>query len=85
MIMWRVLFTLGGIVLTLLMPWWVVFGYGIIGIILFPWYLEVICIGLYFDTVFGIPTVVWYMRMMHTAWLVFPLIIVELIKQRINV
>ena len=85
MIIGRVVFTLIAAILVFFAPWWVVLMYAIIGIILFPWYLEALFLGLYFDIMYGIPTLHWYARIVHTVLFVTPLGIAEFIKRLINV
>jgi hypothetical protein len=84
MIIGRIIFSVIAVILTFFAPWWVVLMYAIIGIILFPWYLEALFLGLYFDSMYGIPTLHWYVRIMHTVLFVTPLGIAEFIKRRIN-
>ncbi|MEI8223692.1 MAG: hypothetical protein WCG20_01065 [bacterium] len=84
MLIKRIVFSVIAVILAFFAPWWVVLMYAIIGIILFPWYLEALFLGLYFDTMYGIPTLQWYIRIMHTVLFVTPLGIAEFIKRRIN-
>ncbi len=66
------------------MPWWLAFVCVIIGIVLFPWYLEAVFIGLYFDVFFGYPALDWYRNIIHTAVLTLLLVVFQYIKPRIN-
>lgn len=85
MIVGRIIFTFIAAVLVFFMPWWVVLMYTLIGIVIFPWYIEAIFLGLYFDIMYGIPTLHWYTRIIHTIVFLTPLGITEFIKRRINV
>lgn len=80
----RILFDLGAIAVVLLLPWWVALAYALIGITLFPWYLEAIFIGLFFDTFYGTPALAWYLKGLHTIIFTIPLGIGEYIKRRVN-
>lgn len=82
---WRILFDIGALILVLLTPWWVVFLYILIGVVLFPWYIEAVFWGLFFDVMYGTPLVSWYVRIMHTALFTLPVLLSTFIKQRINV
>ena len=66
------------------MPWWLAFVVAGIGIILFPWYLEVVFVGLYFDVFFGYPALDWYRNSIHTLLLTVFLVVVQYLKPRIN-
>ena len=85
MIIGRIAFTFIAVILVFFAPWWAVLVYATIGIIVFPWYLEALFLGLYFDVMYGIPTLHWYVRIVHTVLFVTPLGITEFIKRRINV
>lgn len=85
MIVGRILFSIIAGILVFFAPWWVVLVYTVLGVILFPWYLEAMFLGLYFDVMYGIPTLHWYERIIHTIIFVAPLGIGEFIKRRINV
>ena len=81
----RIAFDIGAIIVLNLAPWWVSLAYAIIGVAIFPWFLEAIFMGLFFDAVYGTCTMAWYVRPLHTAVFTVPLGIGEFIKRRINV
>lgn len=84
--MWkRLLFDSGALALVLVAPWWVALAYTLLGIILFPWYVEALLLGLFFDTVYGMTLLPWYQRMTHTTLFIIPVGIGQYIKSRIDV
>ena len=83
--MWkRILWDIVAIILVFWAPWWVTFIVGIGGVVLFPWYLEIIFLGAFYDAIFGGNFVHWYHHLIHTAIFTIPLLIGELIKTNIN-
>jgi len=72
------------IIVCLAAPWWVALPLGIIGIVLFPWYVEIIIAGALYDTLFGIPSV-WYYHILHTGMFSLPLLVGEYIKSKVHV
>ncbi len=84
--MWkRAVFDIFAVILAFFAPWWVVLMYAMIGSILFPWYLETIFFGLFFDVMYGTSMLPWYERVSHTALFLIPLSISEYVKSRINI
>ena len=65
-------------------PWWVTLIVAIGGVILFPWYIEIIFIGALYDSLYGGIGLVWYKHLVHTAIFTVPLLIGEYIKTTIN-
>lgn len=78
----RVLFDILGIVLVIIAPWWLVLVYGIIGAVLFSWYLEILLFGVLFDVIYG--TIGGGIHLKHTLIFMIPLVIAELVKPRLN-
>ena len=66
-------------------PWWATLVFGIIGVIAFSWYIEIIFLGVWYDAVFGGVTGAWYYHFIHTTIFLIPLCIAEFIKTRINI
>lgn len=84
--MWkRVVFDIVAVVVVFFAPWWVVLAYVIVGVAIFPWYLEAVFLGLFFDVMYGTSILPWYERVLHTFIFLIPLGIGEYIKSRINV
>lgn len=72
------------LVLVFIAPWWVVLILGVIGVILFPWYLEIIFLGVLFDVLYGGIAISWYRHLIHTAIFTVPLLVAEYIKPKLN-
>ena len=81
----RIAFDIGAIAVLFLGPWWVALAYAVIGIVLFPWFIEAVFMGLFFDAMYGSPAVSRYLREIHTLLFAVPLCIGEYVKRRINV
>ena len=80
----RIGFDIGAVAVCLFAPWWVALAYAVVGIVIFPWYLEAIFIGLFFDAFYGTNALAWYYRGIHTVIFAVPLGLGEYIKRRIN-
>lgn len=81
----RIIFGIIGLVIVFMAPWWVVFVIGIIGAILFPWYIEIIFFGIIIDVLYGNVGVPWYQQLVHTIRF-FPVVpIIEFMKRRFTV
>ena len=80
----RIAFDIGAIAVLFLAPWWIALAYAAIGVVLFPWYLESVFMGLFFDVVYGGASFAWYFRMVHTVIFTVPVAAGEFIKRRVN-
>lgn len=79
--MWkRVVWDIFLLTLALVAPWWVTFVVGIGGIVLFPWYVEIIFAGAIYDSLFGGVAVGHIHHLIHTGIFTAPLLIIEYIK-----
>lgn len=72
------------VALVFFVPWWVALLCALAGSILFPWYVEAVLIGLYFDVFFGYPALDWYHAVLHTAVFTVLMLLIQYIKPRIN-
>jgi hypothetical protein len=83
--MWkRILWDVLALILLFFAPWWVVFIVGVIGIVFFSWYLEIIFLGVLYDVFFGGVSGTWYYHLIHTTLFTTTLIFAEFIKTRVN-
>lgn len=80
----RILYTVVLVLVVFFVPWWAVLILALVGAMVFPWYLESVFIGLYFDVFFGYPALDWYRNIMHTAIFTLPVLAIQYIKPRIN-
>lgn len=80
----RIGVTLGLLVLAMIAPWWVTLIVGVISTALFPWFIEIIFIGILYDALFGgVVGTAWYSHGIHTLIFSSVLFIAEFIKNNI--
>lgn len=77
---WRVFWGIASLFMVFIAPWWVVLCMGIIGAIIFPWYIEIIFLGACFDALFGGATGAWYRTLIHTGIFTIPLLVILPLK-----
>ena len=83
--MWkRIVWDIVSIALVFFAPWWVALIFGIIGVVFFSWYLEIIFLGVLYDVLFGGVSGSWYYHLIHTGIFTAPLLGIELVKTKIN-
>jgi len=83
--MWkRIVWNIITITLVFFAPWWVTLIFGIIGVVFFSWYLEIIFFGVCYDVFFGGVVGPWYYHLIHTGIFTLPLLVSEFVKTRIN-
>lgn len=80
----RIVFVLLGLGLVFIAPWWVVLIMGAIGVVMFPWFLEIILLGVIIDALFG-GFGAWYTWIFHTGIFTTVLLLGEFIKSKIHV
>lgn len=80
----RIVFAMISIGIVFLAPWWIGLLVGIIGVILFPWFFEIIIFGLMYDSAFGSGSA-WYIMFLHTGIFTTSLFFGEFIKTKIHV
>ncbi len=84
--MWkRILWDILCFGLVIVAPWWVTLTVGTLGAVIFSWYLELVFLGALYDALFGGIALPWYRHLIHTGIFSIPLLLIELIKTRINV
>jgi hypothetical protein len=84
--MWkRIIWDILAIALVVIAPWWITLIWGVLGVIFFTWYLEIIILGALYDALFGLRFLPWYQHLIHTGIFTVPLLIIQFVKTRINV
>jgi hypothetical protein len=66
-------------------PWWATLILGVIGVVCFSWYLEIIFLGMLYDVFFGGVYGPWYYHLIHTVIFTGPLLVAEFVKTKINI
>ncbi len=83
--MWkRIVFDILALGMVFFTPWWAALLFGILGVVLFSWYVELIFLGMFYDVFFGGVAGPWYYHLLHTGIFTLPLLVIEFIKTKIN-
>jgi hypothetical protein len=84
--MWkRVAWDLLALILVIIAPWWVVLVVGIMGAIVFPWYVELVFLGALIDALYGGNASRLLGHFIHAGIFSVPLLCIEFIRTRINI
>lgn len=84
--MWkRVIWDILCVLLVFVMPWWVTLIAGILGVIFFGWFFEILFLGVLYDALYGGTSGLWYQHLIHTGIFIIPLLIGQTIRKLINV
>lgn len=79
----RILFGVALLVTLFVTPWWVTLLLVLAGLIYFPFYIEVLFVGLFFDALYGAPMFVPWLPYAATMLAVVFLICAQQVRERL--
>ena len=79
----RILYDIAGLVIVFMFPWWAGLIVAVIGVIVFPWYIEALFFGALYDILYGGIVHHWYLHITQLVIFAIPLFVAEFIKTRI--
>lgn len=84
--MWkRVIWDILCIVAVFVAPWWVTLFAGILGVVFFEWFLEILFLGALYDALYGGMSSSWYQHLVHTGIFTVLLFVGQIVRKLINI